>query len=231
MTSAECSGRLIAVCGTDGTGKSTQTELLVDRLASAGRTVRSISFPRYGQGFFGDLIERYLRGEFARKAGDVSPYLAALPYACDRWEVSEKLRRWVDGGHVVICNRYVPANQAHQGAKLPSERERAEFFDWVDRLEFGVFGLPRPDLNLLLDLPTEISARLISGRTVRADAAPEQDIHEQDADYLAATAAAYRALAAARPAEWTVIACSEGGAVLPREAIAERVWDAVLRIL
>jgi dTMP kinase len=224
-------GCLVVLCGIDGSGKATQAGLLASRVEATGRKVRQVSFPRYGEGFFGNLIERYLRGEFAARAGDVSPYLAALPYACDRWEAAPALRRWLAEGRFVLCNRYVPANQAHQGSKLHAEEEQSRFFQWVEQLEYGVFKLPRPDLHLLLDMPAELALGLLQGRQRRPGVAEEGDIHERDMAYQEATARAYRALAAGAPDRWAIVACAEGRAVLPPQVIAEAVWAKARSIL
>jgi dTMP kinase len=224
-------GRLLAVCGTDGTGKTTQTRLLVQWARETGLPVETMSFPRYEEGFFGGLIRRYLQGEMAGRAGEVDPYLAALPYACDRWEAAPQLREWLAEGCLVVCNRYVPANMAHQGAKIREEEERARFYRWAVELEYDVFGLPRPDPHLLMDLPTDLSARLLSGR--EADERPEggSDIHERDTEYLRATAEAYREIARTMPGRWVVVECAEEGRLLSPEAIAEQVRAAVTRLM
>ena len=131
-----------------------------------------------GTELFADLVERYLRGEFAKRASDVSPYLAALPYALDRWQAAPQLREWLAQGRLVLCNRYVPANMAHQGSKLEDEAERRGFFDWVDELEYGVLGLPHPDLHLLFEMPPAVAAQLAGERPAGPTGA--EDIHEGD---------------------------------------------------
>lgn len=225
-------GRLVAICGIDGSGKATQTELLARRAEAEGFRVQEVSFPRYGQGFFADLIERYLRGEFAERAADVSPYLATLPYALDRWQAAPQLRDWLAAGRLVLCNRYVPANLAHQGSKLPSEAERRAFFEWVARLEYGILELPRPDLHILLEMPPEAAMRLVRERGSRTAGPPQgRDIHEADPGHLQATAAAYRQVAGETSGPWAVIACWHGGAVLPRDEIAGKVWAEVRKML
>lgn len=222
-------GHLIIICGIDASGKATQTELLAAALRADGRTVRTISFPRYGESFFSGLIERYLRGEFAARAGDVDPYLASLPYACERWEAAPQLRGWLAAGHVVLCNRYVTANLAHQGCKVPDEEERRAFYGWVERLEYGVFKLPRPDLHVLLDVPAEVAAALAADRRAARAEEQDEDIHEGDTGYLKAAAACYRELAAADPDAWAVVECVRDvcppgrGRLLPREEIARLV--------
>jgi dTMP kinase len=228
---SERRGKLIALEGIDASGKATQTALLKDRIEAAGLSVRTISFPRYGKGFFADLIERYLRGEFAPRAGDVSPYLAALPYAADRWQAASILRGWLEEGCVVLCNRYVAANLAHQGSKLASEAERAEFYQWDLRLEHEVLGLPRPALQVLLEVPTDVAAALRRERDAREGRSEGHDIHEADLSYLRATAAAYREVAARTPGPWAVVQCAEGGRMLPADRISAALWDEVRGVL
>lgn len=224
----------MALCGIDASGKTTQADLLATRAESEGICVRRISYPRYGEGFFGDLIERYLRGEFAQDAADVSPWLASLPYACDRWESAPALRRWIDEGALVLCNRYVPANMAHQGSKIQDEARRREFFAWEDRLEYEVFALPRPELHLLLDVPPHVAAEMVRKRNADLGRRDGQDIHERDDTHLVRTAACYRALAeGAIGGRWEVVNCVAGGNLAAPEVIAERVWkiarDVIMR--
>ncbi len=224
-------GRLIALCGIDASGKTTQTDLLRERLTAEGFSVEQVSFPRYGQSFFADLIERYLRGEFAAEAGKVSPYLAALPYACDRWQAAPQLRAWLQAGRVVLCNRYVAANLAHQGSKLTRPDERRQFYRWNLELEHEVFGLPSADLNVLLDMPSELALELVRRRNAETGAAENHDIHEADAQYLSATGQAYREIARETPERWATVSCTEQNQLLPPRRIAARVWEAARRVL
>jgi dTMP kinase len=224
-------GRLVALCGIDASGKTTQTELLSRHAEAAGLSVRQVSFPRYGESFFADLIQRYLRGEFAQQAGDVSPYLAALPYACDRQQAAPQLRAWLEEGCLVICNRYVPANLAHQGSKIGDPAARRAFFNWDTQLEYDVFGLPRPDLQVLLDVPVDLALALLRGRNARNERGNDHDIHEADAAYLRTTAETYRQVAAETPGPWAVVDCAEGDRLLSAERIAEKVWANVQQVL
>jgi dTMP kinase len=218
-------GRLIAVCGIDGSGKTLQCELLARRAAAAGWRVESIEFPRYESGFFGQLIARYLRGEFAADPSAVDPYLAALPFACDRWEAKPTLVRWLKAGALVVANRYVSANLAHQGSKLEDPARRREFMRWVEEMEYGVFALPRPDLQVWLDMPPEAAVHLIAKKTTRAYLQQGRDIHENSMRHLRGTYEAYRELAASPG--WLRIECAAGGRPLEPERIAAAVWDGI----
>ena len=223
-------GRLIAICGIDGSGKTVQSALLAERAGAGGWRVETIEFPRYTEGLFGELVARYLRGEFASSAQDVSPYLAALPFACDRWQARPQLRSWLAEGAAVICNRYVSANMAHQGAKIRDRAERRRFLDWVEELEYGVFDLPRPDLHVLLDVTPAVAARLVAGKGKRAYLKESRDIHESDAAYLRDTWELYDELAA-DASDWVRVECAPGGGLLGPEQIAEEVWRAVGPVL
>src|SRR5690606_12245312 len=147
-------------------GKATQTALLVKRLKREGHSVRTYDFPQYEDNFFGRLIGECLAGQH----GDfptLDPYIASVLYAADRFESKAKLERWLQEGRVVVLDRYVSANQIHQGGKTLDPKKRKRFLEWLDRMEFGVFGLPRPDLVLYLDVPYEVSQRLLAGKGLK----------------------------------------------------------------
>jgi len=218
------------MCGIDGSGKTVQTQALAERARCAGLAVQTIEFPRYRDGFFGEVIARYLRGEFADDPSAVNPYLAAMPFACDRWEASPLIRRWLAVGSLVVCNRYVAANLAHQGGKIGSAARREQFFDWLLRLEYEVFGIPRPDLQIWLDMPPRVALKLIALKGQRSYLRGGTDIHERSVSHLEATRAAYLELSR-RWADWVVIECASGDEPLPVELIADRVWAAVSELV
>ena len=142
---------LIAIEGIDGSGKGTQSRLLVDHLATQGLSVALLSFPRYTETMFGRAVGQFLNGRFGA-LDDVSPWLVSLLYAGDRFESRDILLQALDTHNVVILDRYVASNIAHQGAKVATN-ERDEIIQWIEEVEFRVFGLPRADANVLLDLP------------------------------------------------------------------------------
>lgn len=219
------SGRLIVLEGTDGSGKSTQFQLL--RQALGDRPYHQLVFPQYGQPSAA-LIELYLGGAFGSRPGDVSPHAASTFYAVDRyasyktgWEA-----HYHQGG-LVLADRYTSSNAVHQGAKcLPEERE--DFFRWLDQLEHQQFGLPRPDLVLYLDMPTEKALELLGQR--QENTATQGDIHEVDPHYLATCRDC--GLEAARLLDWQQIPCttSAGGLRSPQE-IHQDIWQQVTRFL
>ena len=219
-------GKLIAIEGIDGSGKTVQAHLLLERLTKAGRPAETIKFPRRGETFFGRMVERYLHGEFGG-ARDVSPYLAAVLYAGDRFEEKGRINQWLEAGKTVIARRYVDSNKAHQGGKFDDPKQRGHFFDWLEELEYKVLGNPRPHLSLYLDVPAGVSCELIKKRhkELPREEARKKDIHEEDVRHLEAAERAYKELA--RSGGWAIIQCVKDGKMLHEGEIAEKVWEAV----
>lgn len=225
-------GRFIVIDGTDGSGKATQTQLLVERLSGEGFRVKKIDFPQYENNFFGKMVGRYLSGEFGG-ASDVSPYLASVLYAADRFESSGQIKRWLDEGNIVISDRYVSANQIHQGGKIKSLKDRKIFLDWLERMEFDVFGIPRPQAIIYLDIPLNFSVKLLENKTAKSRKKylkNKKDIHENDSAHLAnAKKGAVNLIR--KNNNWVKIDCMKNGELLPREQISDIVWEAVRNIL
>ena len=152
-------GKLIVFEGTDGSGKATQTKLLFERLEREGKAVRRLTFPRYDKDS-SMLVHMYLGGEFGSNPGDVNAYAASTFYAVDRYASSkEDWGAWYENGGLLVTDRYTTSNAVHQTSKLP-EGERKAYLDWLFHFEYKLMGLPRPDLVIYLDLPTELSAAL-----------------------------------------------------------------------
>ena len=216
--------RLIAIEGIDGTGKGTQSRLLVDRLTAAGRSATLLSFPRYGETFFGARIGDFLNGRF----GDlerVDPFLAALLFAGDRLESKPVLEEALDRHEFVVLDRYVASNVAHQGAKRAGDA-RAELVRRIGHVEFVLNGLPRPDRTVWLDLPVPLAACLIAAKSARDYTDKAADLQEENLDYLAATAAVYADLAAGPG--WVRVDCADGDAVRPVEDISVEIFDRLI---
>jgi dTMP kinase len=185
-------GFLIVFEGIDGSGKATQTHLLRDYLRERSVPCSLFSFPCY-DGLYGHLVARYLNGEFG-DVFEVSPYLAALPYAGDRLEHRDLLRERLRAGEIVLIDRYVASNMAHQGAKLPVEL-RADFVRWIDDLEYRVHGVPREHLVFYCRIPVSMAQQLVDKKDARRYTAHRRDIHEKNTAYLRDVCTQYEWLA------------------------------------
>ncbi len=220
------SGKLIVFEGVDGAGKATQTHRLVQRLEQAGYPVRQLTFPRYKEDS-SMLVRMYLRGDFGKNPGDVNPYAASTFYAVDRYaSYKQDWGAYYEAGGLLVTDRYTTSNAVHQGAKLPAA-ERETFLDWLFSFEYGLMGLPKPDLVLYLDLPAELSAALRRQR--EESTGRSADIHEADEAYLRACCENARAVA--DDAGWTRIDCADCGRIRPVEEIHEMVWRHVSPLL
>lgn len=219
-------GRLIVFEGTDGAGKATQAGLMARRLAAEGVSFREIDFPRYGNPF-AEPARLYLAGALGARPGDVSACAASVFYAVDRYaSYKEDWGAAYEAGRLILANRYTTSNAVHQASKLPAE-EREGFLDWLFDLEYNRLGLPRPDLVLYLDLPTEISGQML--RLREAVTHTSADIHEKDAGYL--RQCRENAAEIVRRLGWRRIDCSRGGAVRTPEDIHQEVWSLVKAML
>ena len=219
-------GKLIVFEGTDGSGKATQAQLLCQELSSRGIPFREIDFPRYGNPF-AEPANLYLHGALGNKPGDVNAYAASVLYAVDRFaSYQEDWGRFYEAGGTVVANRYTTSNAVHQASKLPEE-ERREFLDWLFDLEYGRMGLPAPDLVLYLDLPAEVSEKLLRRREQAT--ATSADIHEQDGDYLRRCRESARRIA--RDLNWSVIDCAAGDVPRTVEDIHREVMERVSALL
>jgi dTMP kinase len=208
-------GKLIALEGIDGSGKRTQLDLLERELDSGGRATFRISFPCY-ESFYGKLVGRYLNGEFGQ-LGAVDPHLSALLYAGDRLEAKPEIEAALSAGKIVLADRYVGSNMAHQSARVPPEH-REEFFAWLKRLEYGLYGLPVEDLIVYLHVPVAEAHRLVGLKSARAYTSLKRDIQEADIKHLEQTATIYDRLAT--EANWVRIDCTNtvsGGLYSPEE--------------
>ncbi|MEC9038603.1 MAG: dTMP kinase [Pseudomonadota bacterium] len=219
--------KLIAIEGIDGSGKNTQTELLLSRFSAEGQRAKKISFPCYSDTFFGREVGRYLNGEFGSLA-QVHPKLAAMLYAGDRYEKCSYINQLLSDGVFVIADRYVPSNIAHQSVKV-SEDVRHDFEKWVEELEYKVYKMPKPDLVLFLDVPPKKSQELILMKEKRDYTEKARDLHEENEDYL--TDVYRRFLDLSTASDWTRIECSEQGRLKSVESIFGDLWEAVNQVV
>ena len=192
---------LVVIEGIDGSGKGTQSARLRDRLTTRGLRTGLLSFPRYDATFFGQRIGDFLNGRFGQ-LNEVDPFLASLLYAGDRLESKTELMRQLSVCDVLILDRYVPSNIAHQAGKKTGEARR-ELVGWIEKIEYELFGLPRPDLVVLLDTPTEVSQEFIARKAQRTYTTQAADMQESDTSYLSRVRTAYCELAAER--QWAIV--------------------------
>jgi len=220
------SGKLIVFEGTDGSGKATQSRMLGEHLEREGIPFRSINFPRYGKPSAA-MIEEYLNGNLGKNPGDVNAYAASMFYAMDRYaSYKQDWGGFYEAGGLVIADRYTTSNAVHQASKLP-EGERRAFLNWLFQLEYELLGLPAPDLVLYLDMPTEISGRLMRAR--EADSGSRADIHEQNEAYLRRCRENAREVV--RLCGWSVLHCARDGEPRTVDEIHDEVYDRVKPLL
>ena len=220
-------GKLIVFEGTDGSGKSTQFSLLCERMHAEGHAFERLVFPQYAEPSSA-LLRMYLSGEFGTSPSDVNPYAASCFYAVDRYASWKKV--WGDyhrNGGLVLSDRYTTSNAVHQASKLPPEGWE-DFFGWLFDFEYRKLGLPRPDLVLYLDMPTDVAVNNLRRREGMTNT--KGDIHETDTAYLALCRET--ALAAAGLYGWKRICCLTPDRTLrTAEDIHDEIWKAVLELL
>lgn len=216
---------LVVLEGLDGAGKSTQVKKLREYLEGVCGSLEYIHFPRYDAPVYGDLIGKFLRGGFGANDA-VHPQLVALLFAEDRHGASEEMKKILAAGGTVLLDRYVYSNIAYQCAKMPDYEGAEELRKWIFETEYGVFDLPKPDLNIFLDVPigfVENSLRKQRSGDDRDYLAGAQDIHEADIEFQKRVREMYRRQAALDPS-FVVVDCSdENGCMLPAEVIFEKV--------
>ena len=219
-------GKLIVIEGTDGSGKSTQFRLLTDRLEAEQVKFQKLVFPQYSEPSSA-LIRMYLGGEFGSKPEDVNAYAASAFYSVDRYASYRKVwGKWYENGGLVVSDRYTTSNAVHQASKEPEDK-REDFLNWLYDFEYGKLGLPRPDLVIYLDVPTDFTEKMLRHRETETNT--HADIHEQDTQYLATCRRMGRAAAAHYG--WTVIRCVRDGAMRSMEDIHEEIYRHVAACL
>ena len=218
-------GQLIVIDGTDGSGKKTQSKLLIERFKKEGRNAVYFDFPRHGMPSAA-LVDEYLNGKFGT-ADEVNPYAASIFFAVDRFAGAPDIRKVLVQGDIVVCDRYVSANMGHQAGKIHDIVERDKYLEWLDNLEFGpIFSIPRPDINILLFVPTHIGQQLVDKKDQRQYLGEKKrDIHENDMTHLNDAASAF--LYVAKKYNWIVIDCAPNDVMLSIEEIHEMIWEKV----
>lgn len=215
-------GKIIVIEGLDGSGKATQTDLLYKKLLSQGKNVKKLTFPCY-ESESSALVRMYLSGELGSNPDSVNPYQASAFYAVDR--VASFLKDWksdYENGTIFLCDRYSTSNAIYQLSKL-NESEYEDFLNWLNDFEHNKLGIPRADYVVYLDMPTEVSQKLMSKR-YKGDEG-KKDIHEKNEDFLkkCRNVASY----CAKALDWKVVLCAEKGEPKTIEEIANEVYSRI----
>lgn len=215
-------GKLVVFEGTDGSGKSTQFALLTKHLQALNIDFRTMVFPQYSEPS-SSLIRMYLGGEFGARPSDVNAYAASTFYAVDRFASYQKVwKEYYQNGGLMLSDRYTTSNAVHQGSKEPDE-SREDFFRWLYEFEYGHMELPKPDIVIYLDVPTELTGQMLRRR--EHDTHAHADIHEQNMDYL--RICRKTGLQAAKFYGWTIINCEKNGKMRSIEDIHNEVFGLV----
>ncbi|MBR4282214.1 MAG: thymidylate kinase [Clostridia bacterium] len=211
-------GKLIVIEGLDGSGKTTQSDLLFEKFTKEGKNPRLLSFPCYDDPSSA-LIKMYLNGELAPDANQINAYAASVLYTVDRYASYRKdwMNFYLDGG-LLIANRYTTSNIVHQMSKLEKD-EWDNYIEWLEDNEYNKIGIPRPDMVIYLDMPIEVSQKLMTGRYDGDE--NKKDIHEKDVNYL--KSCRETALHAAEKCGWKVISCAKDGEPLSIEEIHNKI--------
>ncbi|RLS33790.1 MAG: thymidylate kinase [Planctomycetota bacterium] len=216
---------LIAIEGIDGAGKGTQAGRLVSSLREMGLRVDTLQFPRYSATNFGGAIGDFLNGRFG-SLNQVHPQLAAVLYAGDRFESRPLLMQLMEDNDVVVLDRFVGSNLAHQSAKLDGA-ERTALVDWIENIEYEVFQLPRPALTVLIDMSSQMSRELVSRKATRDYTDQEADLQESDLPYLERVRRCYLALAHSRLDWRTIHGLSEDGSLRTIDDVGTEIQTVV----
>ncbi|MDP1709365.1 MAG: thymidylate kinase [Candidatus Komeilibacteria bacterium] len=218
-------GKLIVIDGTDGSGKATQTDLLLERLKKEGYACSKIDFPQYGAKSAG-LIENYLNGKYG-SPDELNPYIASFFYSLDRYDASFSFKNLLDNGEIIISNRYTSSNMGHQGSKFSTPESRRLYFEWLDIYEHKVFKIPRPDLTIILHVPPEYAQNLLEKKAAREYINGEKrDLLESDLGHQHRAEQTYLEMCQLFP-NYELVECVRDGEIMSVEAIHELVWERV----
>lgn len=213
--------KIIAIEGIDGAGKNTQVRLLREYLAINGIAHAVFSFPRYSNTFFGEMIKQYLNGEFG-SLYEVDPRFSALLYAGNRFEILKEIQEAIQKNHVILIDRYVGSNLAHQSAKV-DKRHRESFIKWLLNLEYEVYGLPKEDITIYLQMDPHTAQLLVDSKQEREYTKKKRDIHESNIVFLRKSAKQFLFLAHNMD-NWVIIRCQDqDGTLIPPASINAQI--------
>ncbi len=222
-------GTFIVLEGTDGTGKSTQYEILKKKLKKDGQEVVEMHFPRYDNpsSYF---VREYLRGQYGT-AEEVGPYTASLFYALDRYQSAIDIENALIAGKIVLCDRFTGSNMAHQGTKFAHAEERRGFFIWLDNLEFEMLKIPRPDISLVLTAPYEVIAERLNSKVNSSSHTSGKDIHEANPDHIQKSLEIYKDMCNLFPKDFKEVSGIRGDEIQNIENISKYIYETLQPLL
>lgn len=222
-------GKLIVIEGTDSSGKETQTKRLFEKLEEKGLKVKKISFPNYDSPAC-EPVKMYLSGAFGEDAMKVNPYPVSTMYAIDRYaSFKTDWEKFYNEDEIIVTDRYVTSNMVHQASKIKDLDEKKQYLNWLEDLEYEKMGIPRPDLVIFLNMPTEMAVKLMAERKNKITGEEKKDIHERDKEYLKESHA--NACKIANTYNWKEIKCSDGERIKTIEEIGEEVFSLVEKVV
>lgn len=221
-------GKLIVIEGTDSSGKQTQTEKLYEKMIKIKKNIKKISFPNYESPAC-EPVKMYLAGAFGTEATKVNPYPVSTMYAIDRYaSYKTDWEKFYKEDGIIITDRYVTSNMVHQASKIEDRDEKNRYLDWLEDLEYDKMGIPRPDLVIFLNMPTEKAAELMAERKNKITGEEEKDIHEKDKEYLKKSYE--NACEIASKYNWYEIKCVDGERLKTIDEISEEIYSLVKNI-
>lgn len=222
-------GKLIVIEGTDSSGKETQTKRLFEKLEEKGLKVKKISFPNYDSPAC-EPVKMYLAGAFGEDAMKVNPYPVSTMYAIDRYaSFKTDWEKFYNEDGIIVTDRYVTSNMVHQASKIRDLDEKKKYLNWLEDLEYEKMGIPRPDLVIFLNMPTEMAVKLMAERKNKITGEEKKDIHERDKEYLKESHA--NACKIANIYNWKEIKCNDGDRIKTIEEIGEEVFSLIEKVV
>lgn len=216
---------LIVIDGVDSSGKQTQVEELTRRLTQRGISVKKISFPNY-ESESSALVKMYLSGKLGDNPDAIDPYAVSTFYAADRYlSYMMDWKKDLEAGTVIIADRYVSSNQIHQAAKIKDPDEKQKFLDWLDDFEYEIYKLPRPTVQIFLDMPVKYGAMLMANRNNKFTGDSKKDIHEGNLDYLVESY--NNAMDIAQKYKWDIVTCVKDNRIRSIMDVADEIFSLV----
>lgn len=220
-------GKLFVIDGTDGSGKQTQLELLKTRLTNENIDFKSVSFPNYDDAS-SSLVKMYLAGEFGKDAKAISPYIASTFFAADRYATFKRYYEdYYNAGGIILSDRYTTSNMLQQAGKIQDKVERKKFLNWLWDFEFNLYGLPIPEEVFFLNMPLEVSAKLMQDRENKITHEAKKDIHESDPEYLKEVYLA--ACELSKEYHWFEINCIKNNEIRTVEDINNEIFTELIK--